>query len=519
MLNLLSQNCLASELFPPKTNNMKKSTGILLSVLFCTLLITAISCLYKKDSLGNKIADRNRLSASSTTTPKATGRLNDFVQASSAVTPAIVHIKTRYNASTVSNPFERLYGTPSTGNTPMRGSGSGVTITADGYIATNNHVVENASAIEIIYPDRRSFMARLVGRDPATDLALLKVEGTELPVVRFGNSDEVQVGEWVLAIGYPLSMNTTVTAGIISAKGRSIGIINRSSNSDLTNSPATAGNTAIESFIQTDAAINPGNSGGALVNTGGELIGINTAIASLTGSYAGYAFAIPVNLAIKILDDLMEFGSVKRGILGVSFPSPSAEDQFLKQQGINPGSIKGVYIIDVKSGSAAAIAGLKEGDIIQSIGGANISSSAEFSERIARHRPGDKITLSYLRNGKPASASVTLKGEEAKVLSENSGLLTEMYNRLGATFMPLPPEVKAHFNLSVGVLVNDVRIGGFFDRLGIQPGTIIVYANGRAVRGPEDIEAALLSARNGIVQVLAIAPDGSKMAFNFSLGT
>jgi S1-C subfamily serine protease len=246
---------------------------------------------------------------------------------------------------------------------------------------------------------------------------------------------------------------------------------------------------------------------------------INTAIASQTGSYAGYAFAIPVNLATKILDDLMEFGSVKRGVLGVSFPSPAAEDQYLKQQGIKPGSIKGVYITDVQSGSAAAAAGLKEGDIIQSIGEANISSSAEFSERIARHRPGDKITLSYMRNGKTASASVTLKSEEANDLSQDTALLTDMYNRLGATFTPLTPDIKVHYNLNAGVLVNDVRIGGFFDRLGIQPGTIIVYANGRAVRAPEDIEAALLSARNGIVQVLAIAPDGSRMAFNFSLGT
>lgn len=242
--------------------------------------------------------------------------------------PAVVHIKTRYNASPSGsgNPFEQLYGPPSAGSVPAMGSGSGVTISADGYIATNNHVVENASAIEVIFPDRRAFSARLVGTDPNTDLALIKVDATGLPIVKPGNSDAVQVGEWVLAVDYPLSLNTTVTAGIISAKGRSIGIINRSGENGFGGNEAQSSNTAIESFLQTDAAINPGNSGGALVNTDGELIGINTAIASQTGSYAGYAFAIPVNLVIKILDDLKKYGSVKRGILGVSFPSPVAED-------------------------------------------------------------------------------------------------------------------------------------------------------------------------------------------------
>jgi len=447
-----------------------------------------------------------------------TGNMVDFVDASKAVTPGVVHIKTVYNRSTSGyDPMGGAYGPQSRGSAPAMGSGSGVTISSDGYIATNNHVVENASAIEVIFPDRRAYTARLVGTDPNTDLALLKVEASGLPFVKQGNSDAVNVGEWVLAVGYPLSLNTTVTAGIISAKGRSIGIINRSEGGRFSETQPQAGSTAIESFLQTDAAINPGNSGGALVNTAGELIGINTAIASQTGSYAGYAFAIPVNLATKILDDLKKYGAVKRGILGVSFPSPIVEDQYLKQQGINPGSVKGVIIIDVQEGSAAAAAGLKEGDIIQSIDGVQIASSSEFSERIARHQPGDIIKLTFLRNRETKTASVTLKGEEAR--SQRSQSLEQIYNKLGATFSPLPAELKERLDVNSGVIVREVLEGGFFDQIGIPRGTIIVIINGKPINTPNDIDQAFLSAQRGLIQILAIAPDGSRVAFNFSLGT
>lgn len=262
----------------------------------------------------------------------------NLIHAAKLVTSGVVHIKTLYAGGSDANRLMgELYGQE---NSPSVGSGSGVIISPNGYVATNNHVVENSSDIQVVLADRRSFTAELIGRDPTTDIALLKLEAENLPFVALGNSDSVQVGEWVLAVGYPYSMNTTVTAGIISAKGRSLGIIGRS----LSRGPdAAQAPSAIESFIQTDAAINPGNSGGALVNMNGELIGINTAIASLTGSYAGYGFAVPVNLAKKILDDLKEFGEVRRGILGVSFPSPIVEDQFLQQQGIDPGTIKGVW--------------------------------------------------------------------------------------------------------------------------------------------------------------------------------
>ncbi|MGB4401086.1 MAG: trypsin-like peptidase domain-containing protein [Daejeonella sp.] len=434
----------------------------------------------------------------------------NFIPAAKAVTPGVVHIKTTYqqsrNATGYGSPYEAR-------QAPGMGSGSGVVISTDGYIATNNHVIENATNIEVIFPNRRTYAAKLIGRDPSTDLALLKVDATDLPMVTLGNSDDLEVGAWVLAVGYPFSLNTTVTAGIVSAKSRSIGIINNS----LADSPQS--NSAIESFIQTDAAINPGNSGGALVDFNGRLVGINTAIASLTGSYAGYAFAVPVNLAKKILDDLRQFGEVRRGLLGVSFPAPATEIAYLKQQGIDPGSIRGVIITGIQKGSAAQAAGLKEGDIIQSIDGTALYSSAEFSERVARRRPGDEVKLTYLRDGKTQTTTARLQADTKETLATNQPSVEELNNKLGAVFSPLSPAIKERLNIGGGVVVSKILIGGFFNQLGIPPGSIIVYINGQTINRTEDIYEALVAAQNSRVQVLGIAPDGSKIAFNFSLGT
>ncbi|MCW3094292.1 MAG: deoxyribonuclease HsdR [Ferruginibacter sp.] len=463
------------------------------------LQIAGVSCSAKKTPADNFTMDTipvrySPLTLAPENSNTAAGVV-DFVAASKQVTPAVVHIKTIINGIAM-------------------GSGSGVIITENGYIATNNHVVEDAAEIQVILPDKRVFAATLTGRDPNTDLALIKINATGLPLVKFGNSDLVEVGQWVLAVGYPFSLNTTVTAGIVSAKARSIGIIQQSGSMSAV---PQHGNTAVESFIQTDAAINPGNSGGALVNINGELIGINSAIASQTGSYAGYAFAIPANLCRKILEDLQRYGAVKRGVLGVSFPSPSAEDQFFQQKGLVPGSIRGVYITGVSEGGAAAAAGLKEGDVIQSIDGVQLSSSSEFSERIARRRPGETTQLTYLRDGKTATISVVLKADESA--GKNEASLGEIYNRLGASFEPLTNALKQRYNLNQGVVVTEVRRGGFFAQAGIPVGTIIAFINGKAVNNSKDIDAALLSAQRGNVQIFAIAPDGSKVSFNFSLGT
>ncbi|WP_018614315.1 trypsin-like peptidase domain-containing protein [Segetibacter koreensis] len=465
------------------------------------------------ESVSGKDADDTNDGNTDTTTI-INDRIN-FVAAAKTAMPAVVHIKSTYgnpNGSSIQQ--QQVYGRGNGGDVPAMASGSGVIIAADGYIATNNHVVENATKLEVILPDRRQFIAKLVGRDPGTDLALLKIDATNLPVLKLGNSDKVQVGEWVLAVGYPYSLNTTVTAGIISAKGRSIGIIHQS---ERGGSPLAQ--SAIESFLQTDAAINPGNSGGALVNTNGELIGINAAIASLTGSYAGYAFSIPVNLAKKVLNDIKQFGRVKRGVLGVAFPSPAAEEQFLKEQGIVPGSVTGVFITGIQKGSAADSAGLKEGDIIQTIDGVKLFSSSEFSERIARHNPGDKVTLGILRKTEKDTLTATLRDEPTeRQLADNGPSKQEIYNRLGARFSRLTPSVTQRLGINSGVLVTEVLPGGFFDQLGIPPGTIIAYINGRQINDPEDIENALMAAKRTLVQILAIAPDGSKVAFNFSFG-
>jgi S1-C subfamily serine protease len=298
-----------------------------------------------------------------------------------------------------------------------------------------------------------------------------------------------------------------VTAGIVSAKARSIGIINRPSRRDAYEGAGPAGNTGVESFIQTDAAINPGNSGGALVNTAGELVGVNSAIASQTGSYAGYAFAIPANL-------------VRRGVLGVSFPAPAAEDQYLQQQGLQPGAVAGVYITGVQRNSAAAAAGLREGDIVQRINGIPVTSSSEFSEQIARHAPGDALQLSYQRQGKANTVTVTLQAEQPpRAEAAGSAALGKIYEQLGARFAPVPSVLQQQLGLNAGVLVTEVSAGGFFDQIGIPRHTIIAFINGQPIRSVQDIEAALLSAQRGIIQMLAIAPDGSRVVFDFSLGS
>ncbi|TDE18124.1 trypsin-like peptidase domain-containing protein [Dyadobacter psychrotolerans] len=480
---------------------MKRYSGFLLSALLVTLQASAAGC-ENKESPATGVSGITQIISQDTLRIDRSKGTVSFVAAAKAAMPAVVHIKIRFNSMAG-------YGA----------SGSGVIISEDGYIATNNHVVEKAEQIDVTLPDKRTFRAKLIGRDPNTDLALIKVEARNLPVVKIGDSDAVQIGEWVLAIGFPLSLNTTVTAGIVSAKARSIGIINRNGQSNPADNQQPMGSTAVESFIQTDAAINPGNSGGALVNADGELIGINSAIASQTGSYAGYAFAIPVNLAKKILEDLKAFGSVKRGVLGVSFPAPSAEDQYIIQQGLNPANIKGVYLTGVQPESAASAAGLREGDIIQSIDGISLNSSTEFSERIARHKPDDVIKLGYLRKGKTGNLSVTLKGEGAEKSAPKLNRPLELRSKLGATFAPLTEEIKQRFSLNAGVQVTNVRNGGFFDQIGIPSGTVIAFINGQSINNPGDIDDALISAQNGIIRIFAIAPDGSKVVFDFSLGT
>jgi len=314
----------------------------------------------------------------------------DFAGVSAIATPAVVHIKTTVAGSDQSmeqvDPFDFFnnphFQMPSPG--PRSGSGSGVILTDDGYIVTNNHVVDGASKIEVVLNDKRTYVAELVGTDKNTDIAVLHIPENDLPFLKLGNSDDVKVGNWVVAVGNPFNLNSTVTLGIVSALGRNIDLIRSRGNK-----------YAIENFIQTDAAINPGNSGGALINVAGELVGINTAIASETGSYAGYAFAVPVNLVKKVVNDLMQYGKVQRALLGVSIQE--INQQLADEKSL--ADLKGVYIADVADGGAAAKGGIKAGDVILKINGTEVNSGSKLQEEVGKNKPGDEVTVSLRRKG------------------------------------------------------------------------------------------------------------------------
>lgn len=441
----------------------------------------------------------------------------DFTEAAAAVTPAVVYIRTTYSQTGGSGQdemdqfFGQMFGQRMRPQGVQKASGSGVIISTDGYIVTNNHVVEKADKIEVTMNDKRVFQAKVIGTDPNTDLALIKISGTNLPIVKLGNSDETRVGEWVLAVGNPFNLTSTVTAGIISAKGRNIGIIGSKSEEDnnpfgrtrnLQNAPKL--NKAIESFIQTDAAINPGNSGGALVNTKGELIGINAAIASQTGSYEGYGFAIPVNLAKKVLNDLQKYGSVKRGLVGVSFTelNPDAAQQLGTDRTV------GLYVNELVPGGAAEAAGLKPRDIITKVNGHTVTESSDLQETVGRLQPGDKVNLTVVRDGSEKNFSVTLKAEtpESKVAVNRSA--EELYNKLGAGFQALSESQKAKYGLRSGVVVTQVRPGKMFDDLGVEVGSVITSINNMPINTPADIDKALTNLRNGNLKISGVDPQG-----------
>lgn len=446
----------------------------------------------------------------------------DFTKAANAAVPAVVHIKTKTPAKKVSNDlgnrrnnmddfFDQFFG-PGFGPNMVpeqKASGSGVLISEDGYIVTNNHVISSerggglAEEINVTLHDRRTYKAKVIGRDPSSDIAVLKIDATKLPYLVYGNSDTIQLGQWVLAVGYPLTLETTVTAGIVSATGRSIGI----------NSRQIRGSDApIESFIQTDAAVNQGNSGGALINTAGQLIGVNSAILAPTGTYAGYSFAIPVNIVRKIVNDIIQFGSVQRGYLGVTYYSADdlSEEQ-MKSLGI-PTNISGVYISSVAGDGGAASAGIKKGDVITKVNGVQVYSGIQMSAQIASFRPGDKVPVTYLRNGKEYATTITLK-KKSDVLTANASA------RLGGELATLDKTRAGRYSLSGGVIVNRVNDGGILKTARVQPGFIItsVIVNGEeeGVDSVEDLNT-LLQNVSGTIRVRGVYPDYGE-AYTYSL--
>ncbi|HYF67777.1 MAG TPA: trypsin-like peptidase domain-containing protein [Ohtaekwangia sp.] len=408
----------------------------------------------------------------------------DFLKTSKSVIPGVVHIRTSYGPGDFSlNPLESFFEIPS------RSSGSGVIISDDGFIVTNNHVIEEASSIEVVMNNNQRFFAKLVGTDPTTDLALLKIRAKNLPFIKYGDSDLITPGEWVLAVGNPFDLNSTVTAGIVSAKARNIGIL-RDRN-----------NLQVESFIQTDAAVNPGNSGGALVNLKGELIGVNTAIATSSGSYQGYSFAIPVTLIKKVVDDLLEFGKVQRGLLGIQIADLNAtiaEQMKLKTS-------QGVLINRVNPGSAAEDSGLHPHDIIIGVDDHAVTSVSELQELVARNRPGAIIDVSYLRDGEPVTVKVKLKNSSGTEQMEKREVRYELN---GVEVADVQFKELAALQLEGGVRIKKLS-GGKWEASGMMENFIISHIDKVPVDNVEDLNQILEFKKGGIL-VEGYYPDGEK---------
>jgi Do/DeqQ family serine protease len=427
----------------------------------------------------------------------------DFTVPAGAATPAIVHIKTKTNARQVNNSlpkkspnnpfseffdddmFNQLFGGRGRNIIPeQKASGSGVIISDDGYIVTNNHVVDNADEINVTLSNKKTYKAKVIGTDPSYDLSVIKIEAAGLPFLLYGNSDDVKIGQWVLAIGYPLNLETTVTAGIISAKARSLGL-----NKDKSGDPGYG----VESFIQTDAAVNMGNSGGALINTDGRLIGVNSAIASPTGYYSGYSYAIPVNIVKKVVDDLIKFGTVQRGFLGVRFVNASDfTDDEKKRQGI-PAGTEGIYVSDVPTDGSAYEAGIRKGDILKKINDKEITNGAEMQGLISRQKPGDKIPVTYARNGKENTVIVTLKNKAGNYEIVKGEAVLEA---LGAELTTLDPKKARDYGVAGGVIVKKINEGALNDQTRMKDGFIILKVNNADVKSVEDMKLAVGSNKN-----------------------
>ena len=424
----------------------------------------------------------------------------DLTYAAENAVNSVVYIKVTINGKTQTiqyrDPFEDFFGdffgrgggggSQRQIQTPKRtGAGSGVILTADGYIVTNNHVVQDADELTVKLNDNREFKARIIGLDKTTDLALIKIEAKDLPAITVANSDDLKLGEWVLAIGNPFSLTSTVTAGIVSAKARSLG--------------ATPG--SIESFIQTDAAINPGNSGGALVNARGELVGINAMLYSQTGSYSGYGFAIPTSIMNKVVDDLRQYGTVQRALLGISGQDVSTYIDAEKEKGREPdlGTVNGIYVAEISADGAAAAAGLQQGDVITAIDGKTIEKFGQLQELLVNHRPGDKVSVTYLRDKKKHTVQITLRN----IQGTTTAVQTLDTESMGAALRPLNDQEKQQLNLPYGLMISAIREGKFKEA-GLTKGLIIMKVNEKEMRTTADFEEAVKAANLSPDRVLWI---------------
>lgn len=415
----------------------------------------------------------------------------DFIQASALSTPSVVFIKTTAQGRESMNLFDLYFGG---GGRQQASSGSGVIFTADGYIVTNNHVIEDADKIEVIH-QKKSYEAKIIGTDPSADLAIIKIEAKNLPAIKRGSAKDLQVGEWVIAVGNPFNLTSTVTAGIVSAKGRNIDLL--------------GGQFPLESFIQTDAAINPGNSGGALVNSKGELVGINTAILSRTGSYTGYGFAVPIEVVGKIFNDILQYGEVQKAFSGLTVAD--IDNKRVDDFSLSLDKYDGAVVLDVQPNSQADKANLKAGDVILKINNNVITGKNTFDEVMSYYRPGDKVTITYLRGKQTQDISLTLtnsEGTTAVVKSE-----TYSSQKLGADLQPLSKMEKDRMNIEDGVRITKLR-RGLLANLGMQEGFIVTNVNRQPVKTPEEVEK-LINSSSGRVYIGGITKNGMRGYYEF----
>jgi Do/DeqQ family serine protease len=433
----------------------------------------------------------------------------DFTAAAELTVNSVVHVKTEslneaYNSYHNDPFYQFFYGLGRTPHKPrpVMSAGSGVIVSHDGYIVTNNHVVDRADKIEVVLNNNETFEAKVVGTDPTTDLALLQIESDDpLPYVPYGNSDETRVGEWVLAVGNPFNLTSTVTAGIVSAKGRNINV--------LGSDPRT-GMSSIESFIQTDAAVNPGNSGGALVNTRGELIGINSAIKSATGSYIGYSFAIPSNIVSKVVRDLKEFGTVQRAFIGINIRN--IDKRLAEEEGLK--SLQGVFVAGTMERGAAEEAGIRKGDVITRIGSIEVNNVPELQEQVSQFRPGEELLVTVQRDDEEIEKKLVLKNFEGntKLIKKEK---IEKLDLLGASFEPVSDEEKNKLKIKNGIKVTNLW-NGKLSKAGVAKGFIIVRIDNEAVDSVEDLGRILEDKRGGVL-FEGIYPNGRAMYYGLGL--
>lgn len=482
---------------------MKKYTGYLVVAVLGGLIALGAFALIQKSGSSLKGVPQQSAPVQFTSMEGIPSTNPDFTAAANTSIHAVVHVKTEYarKNSMYDNffNFHDFFGDSQYGQQgPLQGAGSGVIISPDGYIVTNNHVVQDASKIEIVLNDKRSYEGTIVGTDPSTDLAVVKIKETNLPFLNYGNSDDLQIGEWVLAVGNPFNLTSTVTAGIVSAKARNINIL------------GTPDNASIESFIQTDAAVNRGNSGGALVNTRGELVGINAAIASGNGFYAGYSFAIPVNIVKKVVGDLIDYREVQRAFLGVSIreiDSKLAEEQGIKE-------LRGVFVHQVNDGSAAKDAGIANGDVITSVNKITVNSTSELLEQVSRYRPGEKIVVGISRNGTDKSVNVTLlnrAGTTGLVKNEAKDVMP----MLGAKMQVAPQDVLRKLGLDHGVQVTELS-DGLLRNAGVREGYVITEIDKKPIRNLDDL-SKILSSKSGGILLEGVYPNKVRAYYGFGI--